>query len=177
MNDADSKKLEEIEAARVIKYNFTMENWAMKPIRDDLQDMAWLISTVKEKEQEIERLEMIIKSDRNTWTTKLYDSCKLWKNRAEKAKAELAKWTKPHDDADLQALKEQADQHSLAAQRAYINGLDYHLRHTQAALADFKKAHAAYGVEAEKQIDEQQDELSACKDELEKCKAAQDREG
>ena len=81
-----------------------MENWAMKPICDDLQDMDWLISKVREQEQEIER----------------------WINRTHLT-TRLAK-------------------------------------HYKTALADVKKAHAAYRVEAEKQIDEQQDELSACKE-------------
>ena len=45
---------------------------------------------------------------------------------------ELAKWTRKHDDADLQGMKKQADQPSLAAKQAYINALVYYLRHAEA---------------------------------------------
>lgn len=44
---------------------------------------------------------------------------------------ELAKWTRKHDDADLQGMKKQADQPSLAAKQAYINALVYYLRHAE----------------------------------------------
>jgi len=55
MNDTDSKNAEEIEAALAIKYNFTVENWARKPTRNDLEDMDYLISRLKEQDREIER--------------------------------------------------------------------------------------------------------------------------
>lgn len=49
----------------------------------------------------------------------------------KEAEAELAKWTRKHDDADLQALREQANQSSLAAKQAYINGLEHKVRHLE----------------------------------------------
>lgn len=52
--------------------------------------------------------------------------------RAEKAEAELAKWTRKHDDKDLQEMREQASQLSLTAKQFYINALEHHLRHEQA---------------------------------------------
>lgn len=49
--------------------------------------------------------------------------------RGTKAEAELSKWTRKHDDVDLQELREQfKNSYSLGAQRAYINGLECHLR-------------------------------------------------
>ena len=44
-------------------------------------------------------------------------------------KAELGKWERKHDDADLQAMKEQARDTSLATKIAYINALEHHLQH------------------------------------------------
>ena len=145
----------------------------------------FLLSTIKEQEQEIERQKKL--NDRlaemyadmtgyqayqrrhRKWALKRgrhdYNSRLLWEAiainlgiRTEKAEAELAEYREK-----IVPLYDEA----------YARGK----REAETQLADFKVAHEAYGVEAERQIDELQDELSVCKDELEKCKAAQDREG
>ncbi len=47
---------------------------------------------------------------------------------------ELEKWTRKHDDEDLQFLKEQANQMALAPKQAYINGLEHKVRHMETEL-------------------------------------------
>ncbi|GAH78492.1 unnamed protein product, partial [marine sediment metagenome] len=93
MTPSDSKKLEEIKEAWAIKYDFTMQNWPGKPIRDDLQDMDWLLSKVTERDQEIERLREekryingLLEIEQGTVQEQL--------TRAEKAEAELAQLQK-----------------------------------------------------------------------------------
>ena len=56
MNGADSKNLEEVEAAVGLNYCFTTDNWSGKQARSPQQDERWLISKLKEQNQEIERL-------------------------------------------------------------------------------------------------------------------------
>jgi len=106
MNDADSKKLKEVEK-RV--YGRDCE----KAYDKLLADKKLLISKVKEQEQEIEQLGADLKTSDELW------------GQAENREAVAV----------------------LRAEKA------------EAQLADFKVAHAAYGVEAERQIDEQQAEI------------------
>jgi predicted RNase H-like nuclease (RuvC/YqgF family) len=47
---------------------------------------------------------------------------------------ELSRWLAPHDDSDLQEMKEQSDQPSLAAKQAYINALEWRVKHLEAEL-------------------------------------------
>ena len=54
MNDADSKTLEEVEAAVGLNYCFTTDNWSGKQARSPQQDERWFISKIKEQDREIE---------------------------------------------------------------------------------------------------------------------------
>jgi len=44
-------------------------------------------------------------------------------------KSELAKWTSPHEDSELRRMKEQSQQPSLSAKQAYINALEWTIKH------------------------------------------------
>lgn len=99
-------------------------------------------SLLKEKDAEIERLH----GNLNTCT-----------ERGTKAEAELAKWTRKHDNVDLQDLKEQSEaphpgSHPYAAYQAYINGLECHLRQVEER-----------GVEAERDLKTAKDALKELK--------------
>ena len=54
-------------------------------------------------------------------------------SRAEAAERELARWTQPHDPADLQAMREQCETspRSMGAAVAYIMALRHHLAHAE----------------------------------------------
>lgn len=50
-------------------------------------------------------------------------------------RSELAKWEKPHTESDLEEMRLQAQQPSLAAKQAYINALEWHLADLRRELA------------------------------------------
>lgn len=50
--------------------------------------------------------------------------------------SELSKWTASHEDNDLQWLKEQSNQISFSAKRAYINGLEHKVKHLEARIKE-----------------------------------------
>jgi hypothetical protein len=58
-------------------------------------------------------------------------NCEPLRAQLEKVEAELSKWKRPHDDADLEEMRLQAkgNSTSLAAMQAYINALEHHLQH------------------------------------------------
>ncbi len=45
--------------------------------------------------------------------------------------AELRKWNSPHDDSDLQDMKKQAKDQSLAGKQAYIHALEWRVKHLE----------------------------------------------
>lgn len=49
----------------------------------------------------------------------------------KKCQEELNKWTSPHEDSDLQWMKEQSNQSSLSAKQAYINALEWRVKHLE----------------------------------------------
>ena len=123
MNDADSKKLGAL-------------NWQHRSLLREVgikdKYLKELQAKVKEQDREIAGLREEIDQ--------------AWKSRdmhcegRQKAEAELAKWTRKHDNVDLQALREQAaGSYSLAAQGAYINGLEVHLRQAEARVEQLEK--------------------------------------
>ena len=52
----------------------------------------------------------------------------------KRLQSELSKWQAPHEDADLQFMKEQSEQYSLSAQQAYINALEWRVKHLEVDL-------------------------------------------
>ena len=76
------------------------------------------------------------------------EDCEFWKlqdrnwhkdleqanSRIKELESELSKWQAPHEDADLQFMKEQSRQSSLAAQQAYINALEWRVKHLESDL-------------------------------------------
>ena len=186
MNPSDSKKLDEIDNTIIPIDTIN------KMIRLLDVQRRWLISKVKEQDREITELRARLPGTDAPWTLKELDDAKA---RIAEQDREIER----HLDRSVQlmaekhyqrrhrkwALKEARDWHETTL----YDEMKWHecqierdklwelLKKAEAQLADFKVAHAAYGVEAERQIDELQAELSVCKDELEKCKAAQDREG
>ena len=46
-------------------------------------------------------------------------------------RSELSKWTAPHEDGDLQEIKKQSKQASLSAKQAYINALEFTIKHRE----------------------------------------------
>jgi len=49
-------------------------------------------------------------------------------------KSELIKWTSPHEDSELQEMKQQSQQASLSAKQAYINALEWAIKHREAKI-------------------------------------------
>lgn len=91
-------------------------------------DSRKLISSLKERVKELEKaLSYCINVDKESQQniTELEAENKL-------LQSELTKWLRPHDDSDLQFMKEQAADKSVAAKQAYINALEWHYKHAQA---------------------------------------------
>jgi len=65
-------------------------------------------------------------------------TCRLEK-RVRELEAELSKWTAPHEDSELQEMKEQADQSSLGAKQAYINALEWKVKQLKDLLGIFDR--------------------------------------
>jgi len=140
------------------------------------KEAAWLIDEVEKLRESIEQLKSDVggvalgalksagyQRRHRKWALQ---QCKTWQRyfcfykddairfhpaRADKAEAELAKWTRKHDKIDLRALREQAaGSHSLAAHAAYINGLETHLRQAEALVAAHEEEIAELRVSRQK---------------------------
>jgi predicted RNase H-like nuclease (RuvC/YqgF family) len=61
--------------------------------------------------------------------------CRHLRAEVERLKSELGKWTRKHDDADLEEMRQQAQCLSLSSKVAYINALEHHLMHSKSDLA------------------------------------------
>ena len=142
MNDTDSKKLEEIEAAVGLNYCFTSDNWSGKQARSPQQDERWLILTVKEQDREIERLR---------------DMYQVHLKAREKAEAELSVIN------GLLARRAAIDDYEFAYEK--IQHMLGTIKEQDQALADCKAVYEAHATEAEKQIDELQGELAEIREE------------
>jgi len=101
--------------------------------------------------QQIERLNIYIKE--------LEEKIELAEATREDAlayakgyKSELDKWTTPHDDSDLQEMKEQSQQLSWGAKQAYIDALEWTVKHREIRvkelediIEEIKENHRLYG--------------------------------
>ena len=54
-------------------------------------------------------------------------------------KSELAKWISSHEDSELQRMKEQSQQPSLSAKQAYINALQWTLKHLELRVKELEE--------------------------------------
>ena len=147
MNDADSGKLEEIGKRLETAVPRYVENDG-RQYDGANADMCRLISTVKEQEQEIERQKKL-----NDRLAEMYADMTGYQAYQRRHR----KW----------ALKRgRHDYNSRLLWEAIAINLGIRTEKAEAELADFKVAHAAYGVEAERQIDEQQAEIEECRGRL-----------
>jgi DNA repair exonuclease SbcCD ATPase subunit len=57
-------------------------------------------------------------------------------DRIRELESELNKWKAPHEDNELREMKEQTNQSSLSAKQAYINALEWTLKHREAKIKE-----------------------------------------
>jgi len=53
--------------------------------------------------------------------------------------SQLSKWTAEHEDQELQWMKEQSQQSSLGAKQAYINALEWRVKHLESQKEELEK--------------------------------------
>jgi chromosome segregation ATPase len=59
-------------------------------------------------------------------------------SEVKRLQSELSKWTATHEDSNLQDMKEQSDQKSLSAKQAYINALEWRVKHLEKEIERFR---------------------------------------
>jgi len=97
-------------------YGGSFRDW-----KDADGDVKYLFSRVKELEERIQLAEAT-REDALA--------------HAKGYKSELAKWTSPHEDSELQEMKEQSQQPSLSAKQAYINALEWTIKHQETKIRE-----------------------------------------
>ena len=96
---------------------------------------------------------------------KLSETLMVIDNRITELETELLKWTRKHDNADLQELKEQAENvYSIAAQAAYINALECHLKQAEVKIEQLQN-HATGDAQLQRIMEK---DLSDAKAEIER---------
>jgi cell division protein FtsB len=104
---------------RIVKENNRLsEEWQKchdwnNKIVDENQNLK---ARIKETEQERERLSKLLILERM---------------KVVELEGELSKWKAPHEDSELQEMKEQSQQSSLSAKQAYINALEWRVKHLE----------------------------------------------
>lgn len=69
-------------------------------------------------------------------------------SQLKEKEAELTKWNRPHEDSDLEDMREQAKDNSLAAKQAYINGLEWYLAKAQERLRKLEEGIKTFSRES-----------------------------
>jgi hypothetical protein len=144
--DEKTREIEEIKEAfrlareRIVELEFLLsgkeESIACLKKQSSLE-----IAHSQQAEKKIEELqrEVNVMIQEQVDNNRLYELCDEKDARIKELKSELRKWMSPHEDEDLQFLKEQSDQSALSAKQAYINGLECKVKQQEKKIEELEK--------------------------------------